>query len=196
MPHRIARIKRKTKETSIELTLDLDGTGKFKVDTPVPFLSHMIEVFAKHSGFDLILKASGDVKVDDHHTVEDIGICLGEALNEALGDKVGIVRFGHAYVPLDEALVRTVVDLSGRSHLNLALTLPPKKKLGTFDSELVDDFFGSFTENARITLHLEMIHGRNSHHIIEAAFKSLARSLRMAAALDGRSGVPSTKGTL
>lgn len=196
MPHRIARIKRKTKETSIELTLDLDGTGKSKVDVPVPFLAHMLEVFTKHSGFDLILKADGDVKVDDHHTVEDIGICLGEALNEALGDKAGISRFGHAYVPLDEALVRSVVDLSGRSHANLSLPLPPKKKLGTFDAELVEDFFVAFTENAKINLHLEMIHGRNSHHIVEAAYKALARSLRMAAALDGRSGVPSTKGTL
>ena len=196
MPHRIAKIKRKTKETDIELTLDLDGTGKFKVQTPTPFLTHMIEVFTKHSGFDLILRASGDTQIDDHHTVEDIGICLGEALSEALDTKEGIARFGYAYVPLDEALVRAVVDLSGRSHLNLAISLPPKKKLGTFDSELVDDFFEAFTENAKINLHLEMIHCRNSHHIVEAAFKSLARALRMATALDGRSGVPSTKGTL
>jgi imidazoleglycerol-phosphate dehydratase len=196
MPNRIAKIKRKTKETDIEMTLDLDGSGKYKIKTPVPFLSHMLEVFTKHSGFDLILKAEGDVKVDDHHTVEDIGICLGEALNEALGNKEGIVRFGHAYVPLDEALVRSVVDLSGRSHLNLAIEIPAKKKLGTFDAELVEDFFEAFTANAEITLHLEMIHGRNSHHIVEAAFKSLARALRMAAFMDGRSGVPSTKGTL
>jgi imidazoleglycerol-phosphate dehydratase len=196
MPHRIARIKRKTKETAIELTLDLDGTGKYKVETPVPFLTHMIESFAKHSGFDLILKADGDTHVDDHHTVEDIGICLGEALNEALGDKAGISRFGHAYVPMDESLVRAVVDLSGRSHLNLVLTLPPKKKLGSFDSELLEEFFTAFTDNAKINLHLEMIHGRNSHHIIEAAFKSLARALRAAAALDGRSGIPSIKGAL
>jgi imidazoleglycerol-phosphate dehydratase len=196
MPHRIAKIKRKTKETDIELTLDLDGKGEYKVQTSVPFLTHMLEVFTKHGGFDLILKASGDTKVDDHHTVEDIGICLGQALNEALKDKEGVTRFGYAYVPLDEALVRAVVDLSGRSHLNLALTMPSKKKLGTFDSELVEDFFNAFTENAKINLHLEMIHGRNSHHIVEAAFKSLARALRMAVALDGRTGIPSTKGTL
>lgn len=196
MPHRIAKIKRKTKETDIELTLDLDGKGSYKIQTPVPFLTHMLEVFAKHSGFDLILKASGDTHVDDHHTVEDIGICLGEALSEALGEKEGITRFGHSYVPLDEALVRSVVDLSGRSHLTLSLELTPRKKLGSFDAELVGDFFEAFADNAKITLHLELVHGRNSHHIVEAAFKSLARALRMAAAPDGRSGVPSTKGSL
>jgi imidazoleglycerol-phosphate dehydratase len=197
MAHRIAKVKRKTKETEIELTLDLDGTGTYKVHTPVPFLSHMLEGFSKHSGFDLIVKASGDTDVDDHHTVEDIGICLGEALGQALGDKSGITRFGHAYIPLDEALVRCVTDLSGRSYLYFNMPLPSKKRIGTFDSELVEDFFKAFVDNAPMTLHLEMIHGRNSHHIVEAAFKSVARALRAAAARDAKSGgVPSTKGTL
>jgi imidazoleglycerol-phosphate dehydratase len=197
MAHRIAKVKRKTKETEIELTLDLDGTGDYKVRTPVPFLTHMLEGFSKHSGFDLIVKATGDTDVDDHHTVEDIGICLGEAMGQALGDKRGITRFGHAYIPLDEALVRCVVDLSGRSFLHFQLPLPPKKRIGTFDTELVEDFFKSFVDNAPMTLHLELIHGRNSHHIVEAAFKSVARALRAAAAHDVKGGgVPSTKGTL
>ena len=197
MAHRIAKIKRKTKETEIELTLDLDGSGKYKVHTPVPFLSHMLEGLSKHSGFDIIVKADGDTHVDDHHTVEDIGICLGEALGEALGDKSGIARFGHAFVPLDEALVRCVVDLSGRSHLTFHLPLPPKKRIGTFDTELVEDFFRALADNALLTMHLEMIHGRNSHHIVEAAFKSVARALRSAAAFDSKaSGIPSTKGNL
>jgi imidazoleglycerol-phosphate dehydratase len=197
MAHRIAKVKRTTKETQIELTLDLDGTGNYKVRTPVPFLSHMLEGFSKHSGFDLIVKANGDTNVDDHHTVEDIGICLGEALGQALSDKIGIVRFGHAYIPLDEALVRCVVDLSGRSYLQFHLPLPTKKRIGTFDTELVEDFFKSFVDNAPMTMHLEMIHGRNSHHIVEAAFKSVARALRVAAGHDAKGGgVPSTKGTL
>jgi len=197
MAHRIAKVKRKTKEPEIELTLDLDGTGDYKVRTPVPFLTHMLEGFSKHSGFDLIVKATGDTDVDDHHTVEDIGICLGEAMGQALGDKRGITRFGHAYIPLDEALVRCVVDLSGRSFLHFQLPLPPKKRIGTFDTELVEDFFKSFVDNAPMTLHLELIHGRNSHHIVEAAFKSVARALRAAAAHDVKGGgVPSTKGTL
>lgn len=197
MAHRIAKVKRKTKETEIELTLDLDGNGTYKVRTPVPFLTHMLEGFSKHSGFDLIVKASGDVNVDDHHTVEDLGICLGEALGQALGGKAGITRFGHAYVPLDEALVRTVVDLSGRSYMHFQLPFPPKKLIGTFDTELVEDFFKAFVDNTPMTLHLELVHGRNSHHIAEAAFKSVARALREAASFDPKAGgVPSTKGTL
>lgn len=197
MAHRIAKVRRKTKETEIELTLDLDGTGDYKVRTPVPFLTHMLEGFSKHSGFDLIVKASGDTDVDDHHTVEDIGICMGEAMGQALGDKHGITRFGSAYIPLDEALVRCVVDLSGRSYLHFDMPLPPKKRIGTFDTELVEDFFKSFVDNAPMTMHLEMVHGRNSHHIVEAAFKSVARALRAAAARDAKGGgVPSTKGTL
>lgn len=197
MPNRIAKVKRKTKETEIEMTLDLDGAGVYKVQTPVPFLTHMLEIFSKHSGFDLILKAAGDTDVDAHHTVEDIGICLGGALRDALGTKEGIARFGFAYVPLDEALVRSVVDLSGRSHLDFKVKLVSKKRVGNFDVELVEDFFKSFTDNAQITLHMEQISGRNTHHIIEAAFKSLARALRAAAAFDSKNhGVPSTKGAL
>ncbi len=197
MGRRIATIKRKTKETQIELTLDLDGTGAHSVKTPVPFLSHMLEAFSKHSGFDLKVVAKGDTHVDDHHTVEDIGICLGDALDKALGDKKGISRYGFFYVPLDEALVRCVVDLSGRSYMNFALDLNVKKRIGSFDTELIEDFFKAACDNGKFNLHLEKIHGRNSHHIVEAAFKSFARALKMAAAHDSKAkGVPSTKGNL
>lgn len=197
MKGRIATIQRKTKETRIELTLNLEGTGTPHVRTPVPFLSHMLEAFSKHSGFDLSVKAAGDTHVDDHHTVEDIGICLGQALDKALGDKQGISRYGHFYVPLDEALVRSVVDLSGRNYLNFALDLTLKKRIGTFDTELVEDFFRAVTDNGKFNLHLEKIHGRNSHHIVEAAFKSFARALKMAVAYDVKmKGIPSTKGNL
>ncbi len=197
MSKRTATIKRKTKETDIQLTLNLDGTGVAKVKTPVPFLSHMLEALSKHSGFDLTVNAKGDTHVDDHHTVEDIGICLGDALNEALGDKAGISRYGFFFVPLDEALVRCVVDLSGRNSINYALDLNVKKRIGTFDTELVEDFFKAVTDNGKFNLHLEKIHGRNSHHIVEAAFKSFARALKMAVAHDAKvKGVPSTKGNL
>jgi len=195
--HRVGKIIRKTKETNIELVLDLDGSGQSRVKTPVPFLSHMLEAFSKHSGFDLKVAAKGDTHVDDHHTVEDIGICLGAALEKALGDKKGITRYGHFFVPLDEALVRCVVDLSGRSFIHFALDLNVKKRIGTFDTELVEDFFKAAADNGKFNLHLEKIHGRNSHHIVEAAFKSFARALKMAAAFDGKAkGVPSTKGNL
>lgn len=197
MKNRTAKIQRKTKETNIELVLDLDGTGKPQVKTPVPFLSHMLEALSKHSGFDLKVKAAGDTHVDDHHTVEDIGICFGEALDKALGDKKGVTRYGHAYVPLDEALVRSVVDLGGRPAMNFALDLNVKKRIGNFDTELVEDFFKAVVDNGKLNLHLEKIHGRNSHHIVEAAFKSFARALKMAAAYDAKAkGVPSTKGNL
>ena len=197
MAQRIATIKRKTKETDIELTLNLDGTGANQVKTPVPFLNHMLEAFSKHSGFDLTVKAKGDTHIDDHHTVEDVGICLGQALEKALGNKEGISRYGHFYVPLDEALVRAVVDLSGRNYINFALDLVVKKRIGNFDTELVEDFFRAATDNGKFNLHLEKIHGRNSHHIVEAAFKSFARALKMAVATDSKiKGVPSTKGNL
>jgi len=197
MAQRIATIKRKTKETDIELTLNLDGTGANQVKTPVPFLNHMLEAFSKHSGFDLTVKAKGDTHIDDHHTVEDVGICLGQALEKALGNKEGISRYGHFYVPLDEALVRAVVDLSGRNYINFALDLAVKKRIGNFDTELVEDFFRAATDNGKFNLHLEKIHGRNSHHIVEAAFKSFARALKMAVATDSKiKGVPSTKGNL
>lgn len=197
MKTRIAKISRKTKETSIELVLNLDGTGQPQVKSPVPFLNHMLEAFSKHSGFDLKVTAKGDTHIDDHHTVEDIGICLGMALDKALGDKKGITRYGHFYVPLDEALVRAVVDLSGRNYINFALDLAVKKRIGNFDTELVEDFFRAVVDNGKFNLHLEKIHGRNSHHIVEAAFKGFARALKMAVALDAKSkGVPSTKGKI
>lgn len=197
MSRRTATIKRKTKETDIQLILDLDGSGVARIKTPVPFLSHMLEALGKHSGFDLTVNAKGDTHIDDHHTVEDIGICLGEALNKALGDKAGISRFGFFFVPLDEALVRCVVDLSGRNSINYALDLNVKKRIGNFDTELVEDFFKAATDHGKFNLHLEKIHGRNSHHIVEAAFKSFARALKMAVARDAKvKGVPSTKGNL
>ena len=197
MAKRTATIKRNTKETQIELTLGLDGTGSHQVKTPVPFLNHMLEAFSKHSGFDLKVIAKGDTHIDDHHTVEDIGICLGLALEKALGDKHGISRYGFFYVPLDEALVRSVVDLSGRNYINYALDLIVKKRIGNFDTELVEDFFRAVVDNGKFNLHLEKIHGRNSHHIVEAAFKSFARALKMAVAHDAKvKGIPSTKGNL
>ncbi len=197
MAKRIATIKRKTKETQIELTLNLDGSGSNQVKSPVPFLNHMLEAFSKHSGFDLQVTAKGDTHIDDHHTVEDIGICLGMALEKALGDKNGISRYGFFYVPLDEALVRCVVDLSGRNYINFALDLMVKKRIGNFDTELVEDFFRAVVDNGKFNLHLEKIHGRNSHHITEAAFKSFARALKMATAADAKvKGIPSTKGNL
>ncbi len=197
MGKRAAIINRKTKETQIELTLNLDGTGSHQVKSPVPFLNHMLEAFSKHSGFDLKVIAKGDTHIDDHHTVEDIGICLGMALEKALGDKKGITRFGFFFVPLDEALVRAVVDLSGRNYINFALDLPTKKRIGNFDTELMEDFFRAVVDNGKFNLHLEKIHGRNSHHVTEAAFKSFARALKMAVAYDSKvKGVPSTKGNL
>jgi imidazoleglycerol-phosphate dehydratase len=197
MAKRTATIKRKTKETQIELTLNLDGTGVNRVKSPVPFLNHMLEALSKHSGFDLTVKATGDTHIDDHHTVEDVGICFGLALDKALGDKKGISRYGHLYVPLDEALVRAVVDLSGRNYINYSLDLMVKKRIGNFDTELVEDFFRATTDNGKFNLHLEKIHGRNSHHIVEAAFKSFARALKMAVAYDAKvKGIPSTKGNL
>jgi imidazoleglycerol-phosphate dehydratase len=197
MAKRIAAIHRKTKETDITLTLNLDGSGKHEIKSPVPFLNHMLEALSKHSGFDLTIKAKGDTHIDDHHTVEDIGIAFGLALDKALGDKHGISRYGHFYVPLDEALVRAVVDLSGRNYINFSLDLFVKKRIGNFDTELVEDFFRAVVDNGKFNLHLEKIHGRNSHHIVEAAFKSFARALKMATAHDAKvKGVPSTKGKI
>jgi imidazoleglycerol-phosphate dehydratase len=194
---RVATIHRKTKETDILLTLNLDGSGKNDIKTPVPFLNHMLEALSKHSGFDLTVKAKGDTHIDDHHTVEDIGIAFGMALDKALGDKHGISRYGHFYVPLDEALVRAVVDLSGRNYINFSLDLFVKKRIGNFDTELVEDFFRAVVDNGKFNLHLEKIHGRNSHHIVEAAFKSFARALKMATAHDAKvKGIPSTKGKI
>lgn len=197
MAKRVATIHRKTKETDITLTLNLDGSGKNTIKSPVSFLNHMLEALSKHSGFDLTVNAKGDTHIDDHHTVEDIGIAFGLALDKALGDKHGISRYGHFYVPLDEALVRAVVDLSGRNYINFSLDLFVKKRIGNFDTELVEDFFRAVVDNGKFNLHLEKIHGRNSHHIVEAAFKSFARALKMATAHDAKvKGIPSTKGKI
>lgn len=194
---RRAKIKRKTAETDISLTLDLDGSGRSDVDTGVGFMDHMLTLFAKHGRFDLDIKCVGDVNVDDHHSVEDIGIALGQAFDEALGDKKGIVRYGDAVIPMDEALILTAVDISGRDHLAYDLQIPTEK-VGSFDTELVEEFWTAFARNARCTLHIRGIAGSNSHHIIEGAFKSAARSMRAAVRIDREFAdeVPSTKGVL
>ena len=194
---RTSTIIRRTAETDIRLTLDLDGTGKADIDTGCGFLNHMLTLFAKHGRFDLSVKCLGDTDVDDHHTVEDIGICLGMAFAEALGDMGGIVRYGSAILPMDEALIMTAVDLSGRCHLGYALDIPTQK-IGAFDTELVQEFWLGFVRKANVTLHLRQLAGVNSHHIVEGAFKSAARSLRTACAIDPalNGEIPSTKGIL
>ena len=194
---RTSEIVRKTSETDICLFLDIDGSGNYEVDTGVPFLDHMLELFAKHGCFDLKVKAQGDTKVDDHHSVEDIGICLGKAFREALGDKAGITRYADTALPMDEALILSAVDISGRGLCVYALE-PPTEKIGTFDTQLAEEFFIAFASNAALTLHLRQLSGRNSHHIIEGAFKSAARSLRKAVAIDPalNGEVLSTKGVL
>ena len=193
---RVAEIARTTRETDVQLRLDLDGEGKAGVATGVGFLDHMLELFARHSLMDLTIACTGDLHVDGHHTTEDVGICLGQALDRALGDRSGIRRYGHAVVPMDEALVTTAIDLSGRAYWvwNVAMPAP---KIGTFDSELVADFWQAVSSQARMNLHVNLHYGRNTHHVAEAVFKSAARALRAAAERDPRcTGVPSTKGTL
>jgi len=193
---RTARIERTTKETSIMLSLDLDGSGKNRIDSSIPFLDHMLEQIARHGLVDLDIRASGDREIDDHHTVEDIGICFGEALRDALGDKAGIVRYGHAYVPLDEALSRVVMDMSGRPGLEFHVHFP-KEKVGAFDVDLFKEFFQAVANHGRITLHVDALRGDSNHHIIETVFKAFGRALRMAVARDpGQPGIPSTKGAL
>lgn len=194
---RISEIKRKTAETDIVLNLNIDGTGKSEIDTGCGFLDHMLTLFAKHSRFDLNVSCKGDTYVDDHHTVEDIGIALGQAFAEALGEKKGIVRYGSCTLPMDEALILSAVDLSGRSYLGYALEIPASK-VGSFDTELVREFFIAFTSNAKLNLHLKQLDGLNSHHIIEGAFKSVARSLKAAVKIDSdfADEIPSTKGVL
>ncbi len=193
---RTASLRRKTNETDITLELTLDGAGNYDLELPVPFLKHMLELFAKHGAFDLKLIGQGDIEVDDHHLVEDVGIVLGQALAEAVGDKRGITRYGHAWVPMDEALVLCALDLSGRAYFASDLALK-SGRVGKFDVQLVHDFFEAFAVNAKLNLHLCQLRGRNRHHIIEAAFKATARALRLAVARDPHtSGVPSTKGTL
>lgn len=194
---RTSEIKRETKETAIRLSINIDGTGKSEIDTGCGFLDHMLTLFAKHGRFDLNVKCKGDTNVDDHHTVEDVGICLGRAFAEALGNKMGTVRYGNMILPMDEALVISAVDLSGRSGLSYKLEIPTEK-VGTFDTELVEEFWLAFVREARCTLHLVQISGTNSHHIIECAFKSAARSMRQAVSLEEgfENEIPSTKGVL
>lgn len=193
---RHAQITRATKETDISVKLTIDGRGTAAVDTGLPFLNHMLEIFARHGFFDLAVRARGDIEVDQHHTVEDVGLALGQALREALGDKAGIRRFGDAACPLDEALVSAVVDLSGRPFLAYNLKIK-QARVGDFDTELVHDFFLALSNQAGMNLHLNQVQGRNPHHIIEAAFKAFARALDQAKQVDPRvHGVPSTKGAL
>jgi len=187
--------KRKTAETDIALTLNLDGTGKSSIDTGCGFLNHMLTLFAAHGKFDLNVKCIGDTEVDDHHSVEDIGIVLGQAFQAALGDKRGITRYGSFLLPMDEALILTAVDISGRSCLCYGLEIPTEK-IGTFDTELVEEFFLGFTRNCPMSLHIRQLAGKNAHHIVEGTFKSVARSLKAAVALDGTDDIPSTKGVL
>ncbi len=193
---RTARIERRTAETRITLELNLDGTGQSQIATGVGFFDHMLTLLAKHGAFDLIVQADGDLQVDQHHTVEDVGICLGQAIKQALGDKAGIRRYGHFTLPMEETLVTTALDLSGRYFLVFQAAFP-SAKIGDFDSELVEDFWQAVAANALCNLHVLLHHGRNSHHISEGIFKATARALRMAVELDPRmTGVPSTKGTL
>jgi imidazoleglycerol-phosphate dehydratase len=194
---RIAEINRKTAETDISLKIDLDGVGTADVDSGCPFLDHMLNLFARHGRFDLNLSCKGDVEVDYHHTVEDIGISLGEAFAEALGDKRGVNRYGSMILPMDESLILTAVDLSGRSHLEFDLQIPTEK-VGDFDCELVREFWLGFVRTCRCTLHIKQLAGLNSHHIIEGAFKSAARSFKAAVAIDFDFSheIPSTKGVL
>ena len=194
---RQSEIKRTTGETDIYLKLNIDGSGKSSIDTGCGFLDHMLTLFSKHSRFDLEVVCRGDTNVDYHHTTEDIGIVLGRAFSEALGDKRGIVRYGSFLLPMDESLILSAVDISGRSCLVYSLDIPAQK-VGNFDTELTGEFFEAFVRNANITLHIKQLSGTNSHHIIEAAFKSVARSLKAAAAIDEKhkDEIPSTKGVL
>lgn len=194
---RTAEINRKTNETDIRLKINLDGAGKSDIKSGVGFLDHMLTLFARHGRFDLELTCDGDTYVDDHHSVEDIGIALGQAFSQALGDKRGIIRYGSFILPMDESLILTAVDISGRAHLNYDLHIPTQK-VGTFDTELTEEFFLGFVRNANLTLHIKQLEGKNSHHIIEGAFKSFGRSMKQAVAVDAqfKDEIPSTKGVL
>ena len=197
MSNRSATIKRDTKETQIEVSINLDGSGKAELDIGVPFLEHMLDQIARHGMFDLNIKANGDLEIDAHHTVEDVGITLGQAFTEALGDKKGIRRYAHAYVPLDEALSRVVIDFSGRPTLIHKVDYR-RARIGGFDLDLFDEFFHGFVNHALVTLHIDNVRGKNAHHIAETIFKAFGRALRMALTLDERSAgvIPSTKGSL
>lgn len=194
---RTSKIERQTNETNITLSLNLDGKGQSDVNTGCGFLDHMLTLLAKHARFDLVLTCKGDIEVDDHHTVEDVGIVLGQAFKDAVGDKKGINRYGNMILPMDESLILSAVDLSGRSFLAYKLEIPTEK-VGTFDTELVEEFWLAFVRNAECTLHITSLAGKNSHHIIEGAFKSVARSLKDAVAIDPAfaDDMPSTKGVL
>jgi len=194
--NRRATIERVTSETQVKVELVLDGTGRGQIQTTIPFLDHMLTLLAKHGFFDLTIQAKGDTDIDDHHTIEDVGIVLGDALKQALGSKEGIRRFGWASIPLDETLAQVTVDLSGRPYLVYHIALP-QRRIKTFDLGLFEDFFQAFTTHAALNLHVNLLYGRNPHHIMEAVFKALAKALDQATGLDGRgSGVPSTKGRL
>jgi len=195
--NRIAQVHRQTGETSVLVNLNLDGKGKGEVDTGIPFLDHMLQQICAHGLIDLDIKAKGDLYIDDHHTNEDVGITLGQALFQSLGDRKGIIRFGHFVAPLDEALVQVVLDFSGRPYLVYGLEIPTQR-VGNYDTQLVREFFQAVVNHAQITLHIRQLAGINSHHIIEATFKAFARALRMATELDPRRGgnIPSSKGVL
>lgn len=193
---RVADVRRKTKETDVRVKLNLDGSGKSQISIGVPFLEHMLELFAKHGLFDLYVSCNGDLEIDDHHSVEDIAITLGQALGQALSDKAGINRYGEAIVPMDEALCRAVIDLSGRFYLVYEVQTK-RQKIGNFSVELAEHFWRSFAETARLNLHIDCLRGRNTHHILEGTFKASARALRQAVERNSRiTGVPSTKGSL
>ena len=194
---RTAKLERKTKETDIRLSINLDGEGKYVIDTSIPFLDHMLSLMSKHGLLDMKIKAKGDIDIDFHHTVEDIGIVIGKAMKEALGDMQGITRYGQASVPMDEALATVSIDISGRPYLVYKVEIPKKSKIKNFDPDLIEDFLQAFASSSSITLHVLSNYGRNTHHIIEAIFKALGRALRQAVAVDPRvKGVPSTKKVL
>jgi imidazoleglycerol-phosphate dehydratase len=194
---RKASVARKTKETDIKLSINLDGKGQYSISTSIPFFDHMLSLMCKHGIFDMKLKAKGDIDIDFHHTVEDIGIVLGKAIKQALGDMKGISRFGQATVPMDEALASVNIDISGRPFLVYRVSFPKKSKIKSFDPDLIEDFLQALVSNSGITIHVESPYGRNTHHIIEAAFKALGKSLRNAVSIDPRvKGLPTTKGQL
>ena len=195
---RNAEINRKTNETDISLVLDLDGKGEYKIDSGCNFFNHMMELFTKHGGFDLTLLCKGDFEVDFHHSIEDIGICLGKAFSEAIGDKKGIYRYGDMILPMDEALILCAIDYSGRSFLNFDVAFPDEYKVGDMDTELVEEFMLSFTRSANVTLHFKKLYGTNIHHIVEGIFKAFGRVLKQACMIDQKNAdkLPSTKGML
>lgn len=197
MSDRIASVSRDTLETQISVSINLDGTGQSSFETGIPFLDHMLDQIARHGLVDLEIKASGDLHIDDHHTVEDVGITLGQAFNQALGEKKGIMRYGHAYVPLDEALSRVVIDFSGRPGIEYRVSYP-RARVGQFDVDLIHEFFQGFANHAPATLHIDNLHGKNAHHIAETIFKAFGRAVRVAVTRDERMAgrIPSTKGSL